>query len=95
MGDYLRFKKMITPVIIQIIFWLMVAVCVIGGIVQLAQGSLAGLAVIILGPLGVRIWCEMIMVAFSINGTLTDIKNLLERKQATTDTGGPAPPPLQ
>ena len=40
-----------------------------------------GLVVILLGILSVRIYAELLILAFRINETLTDIKVLLEKKQ--------------
>lgn len=73
-NDFLRFRKMITPVVIQILFWIGVAAAVIGGIIQLFDNFWLGLASIILGPVVVRIWCELMIVIFSINDSLTDIR---------------------
>jgi hypothetical protein len=84
MEDFLRFKRMITPVIIQIVFWIGVVLCVLSGFVQIVMGVggheggarvLLGLLTILLGPIAVRIYCEILIVLFSINDTLTDIKN--------------------
>lgn len=38
MQDFLKFKKMITPIIIQILFWIGALACVIGGLVLVLQG---------------------------------------------------------
>lgn len=38
MSDFWAFRKMITPVIIQVIFWIGVALCVIGGLVLIVGG---------------------------------------------------------
>ena len=78
MNDFLTFKKMITPVIIQVAFWIGVVICIIAGIAAIDSKELGtGLLFIFLGPLGVRIYCELIIVIFSINDTLTQTKNLL------------------
>ncbi len=100
MKDYLTFRKMILPILIQIIFWLGVIGCVvfgvitmIGGLIAMAEGSsgalmagfltvLSGLATILLGPLVVRIYAELLIIFFRINDTLTDIKNLLREKRS-------------
>ena len=90
-GDYLAFRKMIVPILIQVIFWAGTALFIIGGLFQVITGFrvglsigfvavLGGLAMILLGPLAVRIYCEILIVIFRINDTLTDIKNLLEKK---------------
>lgn len=102
MEDFLKFKKMITPVIIQILFWIGVAVCVIMGLVAMVGGAnspygggqvvLGGLLLIFLGPLAVRIYCELLIVIFSINDTLTDIKNGLKGGAAPRSAGGTARP---
>ena len=85
MGDFLSFRKMISPVIIQIIFWIGVAAAIIGGIVVLVAADEAGTRVLgllymILGPLYWRVVCEIVILFFRMNETLTDIKNNTERK---------------
>ncbi len=89
-NDFLTFRKMLTPMIIQVIFWIGVAVCVIGGIITIVTGAdrryggttvLYGLLSILLGPLVVRIYCELLIVIFRINETLTDIKNKMNGEQ--------------
>ncbi len=87
MQDFWAFRRMITPVIIQILFWIGIAVCVIGGIVAIIAGAaggralfaLQGLMTLILGPIAVRVYLELIIVMFRINETLTDIKNIVGR----------------
>ena len=90
MEDFLKFKKMVTSIIIQILFWIGVISCVIAGIVGIAVGVtshsggttvLKGISWLVLGPIGVRIYCEILIVIFSINGTLTDLKNLLKHQR--------------
>lgn len=90
MEDFLKFRKMITPVIIQVLFWVGVAVTVILSLVVMAtsfsssRGGAAqffgGLIMLVLGPVVVRIYCELLILFFRMNETLTDIKNGLEKK---------------
>ena len=90
MEDFLKFRKMITPVIIQILFWVGAASCVIAALVVIALsfGSsgggaaqfLGGLLMLVLGPVLVRIYCELLILFFRMNETLTDIKNGLAKK---------------
>ena len=40
---------------------------------------LTGLLLLFLGPLAVRIWCELLLLLFRMNETLADIKLDLER----------------
>jgi len=89
MEDFLKFRKMITPVIIQILFWVGVGVSVIValgmmvvGVTSNGQGFmvLAGLVMLFLGPVFVRIYCELLILFFRMNETLTEIKNGLAKK---------------
>ena len=88
-NDFLSFRKMLTPIIIQIIFWIGIVVCVIGGIVYIVMGVasrgggemvLYGILSLIIGPLAVRIYCEILIVVFRINDTLTEIKSQMNRE---------------
>jgi hypothetical protein len=97
MKDFFAFRTMITPIIIQIIFWVGVAACVVMGIGYMVIGSryyggaapLYGLMILIFGPLAVRIYCEILIIFFRINETLTEIKHTLEDRRTV------APPPTQ
>lgn len=83
MGDFWAFRKMITPVIIQVIFWIAVLVCVVMGIVTMTRGGIAvfgGLLIWILGPLFARIYCELLIVIFRIHENLTEIRRNTEQK---------------
>ena len=77
MKDFLTFKTMITPMIIQILFWIGVAVTVIGGFVSMFSygGFWRGLLMVLLGPVFVRLFTELLIVTFSINDSLRIIKN--------------------
>jgi hypothetical protein len=95
--DFLAFRTMITPVIIQIVFWIGVAVCVITGIIYMSLSSrlgagapLYGLMILVLGPVLVRIYCEILIIFFRINETLTEIKHTLEDRRSDR-----APAPVQ
>jgi len=91
MGDFIKFRKMITPAIIQVLFWAGAAVTVLAGLVTMATsfgrygGGAAtffgGFLMMILGPVAVRIYCELLILLFRMNETLTDIKNGLAKKK--------------
>lgn len=93
MSDFWAFRKMVTPVIIQIIFWVGVIISIIAGIAYIVIGIkipgnqyvLAGVLLIIFGPLAVRLYCEILIVFFRINETLTEIKHILERRGAQVE----------
>jgi hypothetical protein len=91
MEDFFKFKRMIAPVVVRILFWVGVVGCVIGGFALMVAGIggkshsggglqvFIGLLYIFLGPVFVRLYCEFIIVIFSINDTLTDIRNSLKK----------------
>jgi hypothetical protein len=74
MGEYLTFRRMITPVFIQVIFWIAVAAIVIAGLVQLGDEPVAGILIILFGPLFVRIYAEILIVIFRINDNVAAIR---------------------
>jgi hypothetical protein len=75
MGDYLSFRKMITPVFIQVIFWILIAVIVIAGIAQMANDAVGiGLLTLLIGPLVARIYAEILMVIFRINDNVAALR---------------------
>ncbi len=79
MQEFLSFRRMLTPVIIKVIFWIGVVVCVIMGLIMIVAPfwggamvlSLSGVLMLFLGPLAVRIYCELLIVLFSILDELT------------------------
>lgn len=90
MKDFLAFRTMLTPVIIQAIFWLGVTICIIVGLVFVLSGVgqygggpnvLKGFLLVFLGPIAVRIYCEILIIFFRINETLTEIKHALEDRR--------------
>ena len=93
MSDFWAFRTMVTPVIIQVLFWVGVMVCIIAGLVMIVMGIklpgeqmvLKGVLLAILGPLGVRVYCEILIVFFRINETLTEIKHSLDGRQTQAE----------
>ncbi len=97
---FFSFERMITPVIIKILFWIGFIASIVGGIVvlvivlmsgtgngsfanfllSLVIGLLGGILTFAVGALITRIYSELMILAFRINETLTDIKVLLEEK---------------
>lgn len=102
--DFLFFKEFIAPLFVKLIFFLSIAGLLLGGlglvVVGLIQGSigtiLGGLcSAVIFVPLGifmVRVYCELVLLGFSVYDRLGEIKNLLENGQATTPSEPPSPP---
>ena len=70
----LFFDSMIMPKIIAFVYWVMLAGVVISGIMAIANGSfLKSLLILIVGSVGVRLWCELMIVLFKINANLQKI----------------------
>ena len=88
--DFVKFRKMITPAIIQVLFWVGAAASVLSGLFIMASSFgrygggaatfLGGIFMIVLGPVVVRIYCELLILFFRMNETLTEIKNGLAKK---------------
>lgn len=84
MGGYLSFDKMITPIFIKIAFWIGVVGSLIAGIGAIITGLLSegfgfiqilgGLLVIVIGPLVVRIYCELLIIFFKMHQSINEIK---------------------
>lgn len=75
MMEFLTFRKMITPMIIQIVFWLGVLGVLGAGFGAMAeQGFFLGLIALVLGLVLWRIWCELVIIFFSINDSLSEIR---------------------
>lgn len=88
MEDYLKFRKMITPALIQLFFWLGVAVVVIGSLVSMFTVSVwVGLLTLVIGPISVRVYCELVIVVFRILDTLVEIRDL-RRDAASSSPAG-------
>jgi hypothetical protein len=78
MPEFLTFRKLYTPIVIQFLFWIGVGVCVVEGIGMIASagtfrsglGIINGLLVLVVGPIAVRVLCELIVAVFGIHEAL-------------------------
>jgi hypothetical protein len=85
--DFLFFDRMITPKVITFLYWLLLVVIVLGGIVAMfTQSFLGGLVGMVIGAFFARIWCELLIVLFKMNDALQAIRN----SQTTPSTAGEA-----
>ncbi|MBI1729915.1 DUF4282 domain-containing protein [Candidatus Acetothermia bacterium] len=91
MNDFLSFHRLITPQIIQVLFWIGAGVAVLVGLVMIVDGVtarysgggrevLTGIIILLLGPVAVRINCELIVTVFRISETLLEIKSSSAQK---------------
>jgi hypothetical protein len=95
--DYLLFRKMVAPVIIQVLFWFGVAGAIMAGLAYMGIGisimkvsvgmgvltMLGGLAEMVIGPLLVRVYCELLIVIFRIYEKLTEINERLAQRSGS------------
>ncbi len=82
MNDFLRFETMITPVVIQVLFWIAVVAVVIMGFITMGNGGWSvplGLIIVLIGPIFVRVYAELVIVMFRINGHLREIEHNTSR----------------
>lgn len=72
--SFFKFDRMITPRIIEIIFIIGLVLTVLAGLAVMSESILAGVLIILIGPLMIRINCELIIVVFKIHEALQDIR---------------------
>jgi hypothetical protein len=91
-GDMLMFRRMVAPWVIMVLFWLGVVGSVLYNLYMIYRsftspfgggvlGAVIALVSIPLSILMLRLYCEILIVVFRMNETLTDIKNVLERQR--------------
>jgi len=74
--DVFFFDKMLTPQLITLIYWILLAGSLLGGIVAMfTQSFIGGVLTIVFGALFSRIWCELLIVLFKMNDALQTIKD--------------------
>lgn len=95
MKDFLSFKKMITPVFVQIFFWVGVLAIIVVGVLIIANGtssghsrygyggvpSWVGFVYLILGPIFWRVACESMILLFQIFESLHKIEQKLDKQE--------------
>lgn len=83
MNDFLHFNRMIAGDIIKYVFWALAGLTVIGGLLSTLFALFSGeiimvlmsLVFTVLGPVIIRIYCELMIVLFKIHENLVEIKN--------------------
>ena len=80
MNDLLNFDNMLTPKIITVIYFLSLVAVILAGLFTIFAGQggflmnlIMGLLTIIFGGLLVRVYCELMIVAFKINENIKRI----------------------
>ncbi|MDR0717619.1 MAG: DUF4282 domain-containing protein [Azoarcus sp.] len=80
MKELLTFETMITPKIITVIYYIALLIVLIAGVGAIftegsfLMGIFKGVFIIILGGLGVRVYCELCIVFFKMNESLAELR---------------------
>jgi hypothetical protein len=73
----LFFDDMLTPKIITVIYWLGLISVIFGAVMMIFTGNFfKGLGLLVFGAIGVRVWCELLIVMFKIH---ENIKRLADK----------------
>lgn len=80
-SSFLFFETMITPKLITLVYWILLAVVIVSGIATWFSGYggftfvkfLTGIGIVVGGGLAARIWCELLIVLFKINENIQKI----------------------
>ncbi|ANU39354.1 DUF4282 domain-containing protein [Vibrio scophthalmi] len=79
MKDIFFFDSMLTPKIITVVYWLLLATAIVSGLTTMFGGYhsniLGGLGMMIGGAIGARIWCELMIVLFKIHENIQKLAN--------------------
>jgi hypothetical protein len=92
-NDYLTFRRFITPILIQVIFWVTTVAIVVLALYSAAQqGGAAVVGMILIGVplfvLTIRVYCELLIVIFKIYEALVELRG------GTGAQGFPVQPPV-
>lgn len=83
--EFLTFRRMIGPFILQILFWAATLFLIAFGLRELDAGDrLMGWGVMIFGVLALRVLFELLLLAFRVYDRLGQIKNVLESVDEAT-----------
>ncbi len=73
MKAFFNYEYMITPGILKILSYIAAVVVFIMGIFALGADVTAGISMIVLGPIAVRIYAELMLIVFEIHKELKKI----------------------
>ena len=73
--DLLVVDKMITPTVINVLYWILCAFVILGGIFSIIGGQFLAIIAIPFGLLYIRVMCELMVVMFKINANVDKIAN--------------------
>jgi hypothetical protein len=84
MQDLLGFDKMVTPVIIRILYFLGLIGVLVATVVSLFQGSiLAAIGILVFGAIMVRVYSELLILLFRIHDNLVSINQQMKDRNSS------------
>ncbi|MFH0131518.1 DUF4282 domain-containing protein [Variovorax sp. EL159] len=87
MQDLLGFDKMVTPIVIRVLYFLGLLAVLITGVGTLFSGGLrgivAGLAILVIGAIMVRVYSELLILLFRIHDNLVSINQQMKDRNSS------------
>jgi hypothetical protein len=84
MQDLLGFDKMVTPIIIRILYFLGLLGVLVATVVSLFQGRiLAAIAILVFGAIMVRVYSELLILLFRIHDNLVSINQQMKDRNSS------------
>lgn len=87
-GSFWTFDKMVSPTIIQVIFWIGIGLIVLSALGQFimaldnryggGEQMVVAVGTLLIGPLVWRVYCELMIVIFRIHTTLRGVNDRLD-----------------
>jgi hypothetical protein len=84
MGEYLSFRKHYTPGIIHVLFWVLLFANTLEAFFG-GHDFWGAVFTLFVGPVLIRVACELILILFEINDSLTALRNA-QAPAAPSDT---------
>jgi len=84
MQDFIKFRRMITPYLVEVTFVIFTLLLVLAGAAELGVAALhsdkqlavVGFLTMFVAPVVLRLWLEVVVVFFRMNETLTDLRDV-------------------
>ena len=73
MKAFFNYEYMITPGILKILSYIAAVVVIIMGIFALTADAVTGISMIVLGPIVIRIYAELMLIVFEVHKELKKI----------------------
>jgi hypothetical protein len=87
MQQLLGFDKMVTPIIIRIVYFLGLLVVLVTAVATLFSGGLrgvlTGLAILVVGAIMVRVYSELLILLFRIHDNLVSINQQMKDRNSS------------